>query len=180
MASGVATRYATALFELAKEQDALDTVAQDLDGVERLGAESSDLRRAIRSPLLSREQQERAVTAVAQRAGIGELTTRFLGVLARNRRLFVLPQVVRAFHAMLAAERGEVTAEVTSAVPLEQGQLDRLRETVSRHVGKAVSLTAKVDPALMGGLVVRIGSRLIDASLRTRLQQLEIAMRGVG
>lgn len=180
MASGVGTRYATALFDLAREQDALDAVADDLATVERLTAESDELRHAIRSAVLSREEQERAVTAVAERAGIGELTRRFLGVLARNRRLFVLPQIAAAYRARLARERGEIAAEVTSAQPLDEGQLDALRAAVSKHVGKAVSLSTSVDPGLMGGVVVRIGSRMIDASLKTRLHQLELAMRGVG
>jgi F-type H+-transporting ATPase subunit delta len=180
MASGLATRYATALFDLAKGEDALDAVAGDLAQVERLLAESAELRAALRSPLLTRGQQESAVTAVADRAGVRPLTSRFLGVLAQNRRLFVLPQIIRAFRAMLATARGEVTAEVASATPLDEAQLETLKESVSRHVGKAVSLTAEVDPSLMAGIVVRIGSRMIDASLKTRLQQLEIAMRGVG
>jgi F-type H+-transporting ATPase subunit delta len=169
-----------ALFELADEGGALDAVAADLATVETMLAESEALREIIRSPVVSRTSQAAAVIAIAGRAGLGELTRNFLGVLASNRRLFVLSGIIRAFQAMLAIRRGEVTAEVTSAVPLDDGQLAALRESVSRYAGKAVSLRTEVDPGLLGGLVVRIGSRMVDASLRTRLQQLELAMKGVG
>jgi F-type H+-transporting ATPase subunit delta len=176
----VATRYATALFELAEEGKALDKVEADLAAVERLTAESPELRQVLRSPIVSRERQAAAVTALAGPAGIGDIVARFLGVLAQNRRLFALPAITAAYRSRLAAARGEVTAEVTSAVPLDEAQLEAVKASVSRYAGKAVSLTADVDPSLLGGLVVRIGSRMIDASLKTKLQQLELAMRGVG
>lgn len=176
----MATRYATALFELAEQSNALDKVADDLTTVERMTAESEDLRQALRSPIVSRDAQAAAVTALAGPAGIGDLVTKFLGVLAENRRLFALPAITVAYRSRLAAARGEVTAEVTSAVPLDEQQLEAVKASVSRYAGKAVSLAADVDPSLLGGLVVRIGSRMIDASLRTKLQQLELAMRGVG
>lgn len=176
----MATRYATALFELAEEGNALDKVAQDLATVERMTAESEDLRKVLQSPIVSRDAQAAAVTALAGPAGIGDTVAKFLGVLAENRRLFALPAITAAYRARLAAARGEVTAEVTSAVPLDGEQLEAVKASVSRYAGKAVSLTADVDPSLLGGLVVRIGSRMIDASLKTKLQQLELAMRGVG
>ena len=179
-ASGVATRYATALFELAEEGNALDRVEADLATVERMTAESPELRQVLRSAIVTRDAQAAAVTALADRAGIGDIVTKFLGVLAQNRRLFALPAVTTAFRNRLAAARGEVTAEVTSAVPLDAQQLEAVKANVSRYAGKAVSLTADVDPSLLGGLVVRIGSRMVDASLKTKLQQLELAMRGVG
>lgn len=177
-ASGVAARYATALFELAEGQKALDKVAADLTTLEALLQDSDELRQAMHSPLFSRAAQTDAVTALAGKAGLTKLTGSFLGVLARNRRLAALPQIVTAFRAMLAAKRGEVTAEVVSAVPLDPQQLAAVEASVKRHAGKAVRLEPRVDPGLLGGLVVRIGSRMVDASLRTRLQQLELAMRG--
>jgi F-type H+-transporting ATPase subunit delta len=158
----------------------LDRVEADLASVERMTDESAELRQALRSPIVSREAQAAAVTALAGRAGIGEITGKFLGVLAQNRRLFALPAITAAFRNRLAAARGEVTAEVTSAVPLGDEQLEAVKAAVSRYAGKAVSLTASVDPSLLGGLVVRVGSRMVDASLKTKLQQLELAMRGVG
>lgn len=178
-ASGVAVRYATALFELAEGQKALDAVAADLTTLEAMLQGSDELRQAMHSPLFSRTAQTDAVTALAARTGLSPLTGSFLGVLARNRRLAALPQIITAFRAKLAAKRGEVTAEVVSAVPLDAEQLAAVEASVTRHAGKAVRLEAKVDPALLGGLVVRIGSRMVDASLRTRLHQLELAMRGI-
>ena len=178
-ASGVAARYATALFELAEGKRALDKVVGDLATLESMLQDSGELRQAMHSPLFSRTAQADAVTALAAKADLTTLTGSFLGVLARNRRLAALPQIIAAFRAMLAAKRGEVTAEVVSAVPLDAQQLAAVEASVQQHAGKAVRLEAKVDPALLGGLVVRIGSRMVDASLRTRLQQPELAMRGV-
>lgn len=176
----MASRYATALFELAGERKALDKVAADLTAIQGMLAESGELRQAMNSPVVSRDAQEAGVTALAERAGLDPITRNFLGVLARNRRLFALPHIIEAFQAKLAAARGEVTAEVTSAVPLDAQQLDAVKASVGRYAGKAVSLKTSVDPSLLGGLVVRIGSRMVDASLKTKLQQLELAMRGVG
>lgn len=174
----MAGRYAVALFELAREQNALDETARDLEGLRTLVAESDDLRRLIRSPVVSREEQARAITAVSERAGFGQLTTRFLGLLAHKRRLFALPDVIDAFDAMLAAHRGEVSAEVISAVALTDEQTAEIRKQLAASVGQEVTLSTAVDPRLLGGLVVRLGSRMIDASLRTKLRQLELAMRG--
>jgi F-type H+-transporting ATPase subunit delta len=176
----LALRYATALFELADEQGALDAVAKDLATLEAMLAESEGLREAIRSPVLSRARQSAIVTAIAERAGLAELIRKLLGTLARNRRLFALQAIIQAFQAMLAARRGEATAEVSSAVPLDEAQLTALRDSVARYAGKAVNLRARVDPSLIGGLVVRIGSRMVDASLKTKLRQLELAMKGIG
>ena len=167
-----------ALFELAEDERALDVVAGDLDGLAGLLDESSDLRRLIRSPVLSREDQAQAISAVGQRAGFYRLTRSFLGFLAHKRRLFALPDIIRAYRAMLAEHRGEVGAELTSAVPLGEDQLDRIRTQLGSSVGQTVTLTTAVDPELLGGLVIRVGSRMIDASLRTKLQHLEQAMKG--
>jgi len=177
-ASGLAGRYALALFELAEDQDALDAVAGDLASLRGMIDESADLRRLIRSPVLSREEQGRALAALGEKAGFEPLTRQFLGVLAHQRRLFALPEVVAAYDAMLAEHKGEVGAEVTSAVPLSEEQLASVQRHLSAAVGQAVTLSTSVDPGLLGGLVVRVGSRMIDASIRTKLHQLELALKG--
>ena len=176
--SGIAGRYAGALFDLAKEQKALDQVQSDLTGMKGLLAESADLTRLIESPAISKDDQVRALTAVSKKAGASDLTTRFLGLLADKRRAFALPQIINAYEAMLADEKGEVTAELISAVELTKAQVDAVTKKISQSVGKTVSMTLSVDPSLLGGLVVRVGSRMIDASLKTKLHQLELAMKG--
>jgi F-type H+-transporting ATPase subunit delta len=163
-ASGLASRYATALFELASERNALDQVEGDLTTLERALGESPELGRLIRSPVVGREEQARAMSAMADRLGLGELTRNFLGVLAGQRRLAALPGVIVGFKRQLAAHRGEETAEVTSAVPLDDGQMAGVKDAVARYAGRPVQLTATVDPGLLGGIVVRVGSRMIDAS----------------
>jgi F-type H+-transporting ATPase subunit delta len=177
-ASGLAGRYAAALFELAEDQGALDAVAGDLHALRDMIEDSADLERLIRSPVLSREEQGRALAALGERAGFNQLTRRFLGVLAHKRRLFALPEMVEAYDAMLAAHKGEVGAEVVSAVPLSAAQLESVRQHLSAAVGQSVTLSTAVDPNLLGGLVVRLGSRMIDASIRTKLRQLELALKG--
>jgi F-type H+-transporting ATPase subunit delta len=174
----LAGRYASALFDLARDQGALDAVGGDLQTVKRMLAESPELRRLVRSPILSREDQARALEALADRAGFYQLTRQFLGFLAQKRRLFALPQIIDAYAAMLALHKGEVAAEVVSAVPLTDEQLAAVRDQLARAVGQKVNVAAAVDPDLLGGLVVRVGSRMLDASLRTKLHQLELAMRG--
>ena len=174
----MAGRYALALFELARDGDVLDAAATDLDAFKTMLDESADLRRLIRSPVISREDQGKALAALAERAGFAELTTRFFGVVAEHRRLFVLPAMIEAYGAMLAEHKGEVGAELVSAVPLQDQQIATLEKQLSTAVGKQVMLSARVDPGLLGGLVVRVGSRMLDASLRTKLRQLELAMRG--
>jgi F-type H+-transporting ATPase subunit delta len=174
----LAGRYAVALFALAREQKALDEVAADLEGMRGLLAASADLRRLIESPVLSREEQGRAVSALAERAGFAMITQRFLGLLAHKRRLFALPEMITAYLAMLSEHKGEVSAEVTSAVVLSDEQVAAVKGQLSKAVGQSVTLSTAVDPGLLGGLVVRVGSRMIDASLRTKLQRLETAMRG--
>jgi F-type H+-transporting ATPase subunit delta len=177
-ASGLAGRYAVALFELARDQDALDEVAGDLTGFRSLLQESADLRRLIDSPVLSREDQGRAISALAERAGFAGLTQQFLGLLAQKRRLFALPAIIEAYLAMLGQHKGEVSAELVSAVALTDEQLAAVKEQLSKAVGQSVTLATAVDPNLLGGLVVRVGSRMIDASLRTKLQRLETVMKG--
>ena len=177
-ASGLAGRYAAALFELADEQKALDAVAGDLHGLRTLVDESADLERLIRSPVLSRDEQARALDAVAERAGFHELTRKFLGLLAHNRRLFALPEVIEAYDGLLAEHRGEVAGELVSAVPLSSSQLESVQQHLTAAVGQTVKLSTSVDPNLLGGLVVRVGSRMIDASIRSKLRQLELALKG--
>jgi len=176
-ATGLAQRYATALFDLAKDGKKLDRVGDDLSGIVSLMAESSDLKRLIESPVISRENQGKAIQAVAAKAGLDDLSGRFLGILAEHRRLFALPAMAKAFADMLATHKGEIAAEVVSAVPLGPAELETLKKSIAGFVGQAVTVETRVDPALLGGVVVRVGSRMLDASLRTKLQQLEQALK---
>jgi F-type H+-transporting ATPase subunit delta len=176
----IAERYASALYELADEAKALDQVAADLRALKAMMAASADLIRLIRSPVLGRSDQTKAATALAQKAGFHELSGRFLGTLAQNRRLFVLASVIEAFLSELARRRGEATADVVSAVPLTPAQTAALEEALKSVVGSKVSVDLKVDRSLIGGLVVRVGSRMIDTSLATKLRRLRLAMKGVG
>ncbi len=176
--SGLANRYATALFELAHEQKSLDAVAADLRAVEKMIEESGDFHRMVRSPVLSREEQARAIGAVAKAAGLSSLAGKFLGTLAKNRRLFALPAMIGAFRRLLADHRGEASATVTAAKPLNEDQLSAIRQALKQAVGKNVSIHARVDPGLLGGLIVQLGSRMVDNSLRSQLERLKIAMKG--
>jgi F-type H+-transporting ATPase subunit delta len=177
-ASGLGGRYASALFDLAKDADALDAVGTDLEGLKQLLAESDELRRLVRSPVLSRAAQAKAMVALAEHAGCHELTRKFLGLLAQKRRLFALDQVIETYDAMLRDHRGEVGAELVSAVALSDEQIETVKKQLSAAAGRTVTLVTRVDPELLGGIVVRLGSRMIDASVRTRLHQLELAMKG--
>lgn len=175
--SALAERYATALFELADERRALDATATDLRQLKAMMAESPDLMRLVRSPILSREAQARAVEALATRAELSPLVRDFLAVVARNRRLFAVPAMIDGFLAMLAARRGEVTAEVVAAQPLTAGQLENLIEHLRRTVGRRVTVEPKVDPRLIGGMIVKVGSRMVDASVENKLRRLQLAMK---
>jgi F-type H+-transporting ATPase subunit delta len=176
---GLAERYATALFALADERRALDAVAGDLASMRTLISESADLRRMIRSPVIARGEQGRAIAALAERAELQQVTRNFLGLLAKNRRLFALPEMIRHFLAELARRRGEVTAEIAVAQELSQGQRERITAEIARAAGQKVTLDIRVDPSLLAGLTVRLGSRLVDASLKSKLHRLEMAMKGV-
>ena len=176
--SGLAARYADALFTLARDEGCLDTVAASLDTLDRLLADTGELRRLITSPLVARADAERAMLAAADAAGVDRLTRATLGVMARGRRLPQLPALIRAFRARAAAARGEATVTVTSAHPLTDDQAARLRDTIARAEGRAITLERRVDPALLGGLVVQIGSRRIDSSIKTKLAALSAAMKG--
>lgn len=179
-ATGLAGRYATALFELADQDKKLDQVAGDLRGLARMIDESADLARMIRSPVISRGDQGKAMAALAVKAGLSDLVGRFIGIVAQNRRLFVLPEIIESFLAILASRRGETTAQVVSAKALTESQVGAVKAALRKTVGADVAIDAKIDPALLGGLVVRVGSRMVDSSLRTKLQRLRLAMRGVG
>ena len=175
--SALAERYATALFEIADERRALDEVATDLRQLRAMLAASADLMRLVRSPVLSRQDQGRAVAALAQRAELSPLVRDFLAVVARNRRLFAVPAMIDGFLAMLAARRGEVTAEVVAAQPLTEAQLDALSEHLRHTVGRRVTVDARVDQRLIGGMIVKVGSRMVDASVESKLRRLQLAMK---
>jgi F-type H+-transporting ATPase subunit delta len=175
--SGLAERYAAALFDLADERRVLDGVAGDLRELRAMLHDSVDLMRLLRSPVLSREEQGKAVAALAERAGLSMLTREFLAVVARNRRLFAVPEMIEAYLKKLADRRGEVTAEITVAQPLDQAREAALTEQLRRSVGARVAVEVRVDPRLLGGMIVKIGSRMVDASLASRLNRLRLAMR---
>lgn len=181
LSGGIAERYATALFELALEADssgtALDAVMGDLNSIEAALGASSDLKRLIRSPVVSREASGRAFAAILARLGAGDLVKRFTGLLSANRRLFVLPRIITVFRKKLADHRGETTAEVTSARTLTPAQTQALKTQLKSALGRDVQVVEHVDPGLLGGLVVKIGSRMIDSSLRTKLDTLHVAMK---
>lgn len=180
MISGVAERYAGSLYELAAEAGAVAQVEADLTRFEALIEGSEDLRRLIGSPVFSSDEQLKAISAIADQAGIGGLTGNFLRVVAKNRRLFAMPGMVRAFRRIAAAARGEVVAEVTSAHDLTDAQKTELATALKGVAGKDVSINLTVDPSLLGGLVVKIGSRQIDTSLKTKLASLKLALKEVG
>lgn len=178
--SGLAGRYASALFELADENKALDQTASDLTGLKQMLAESPDLTRMVRSPLLSRAEQGKAMDAVMVAVGLSELTRRFVGLVAQNRRLFALPSMIDQFLAELARRRGQMTAQVTAARPMSDTQVEALTDALRSSLGSQIDVRVGVDPALIGGMIVKVGSRMIDSSVRTKLNKLQLAMKGVG
>jgi F-type H+-transporting ATPase subunit delta len=177
--TGLAERYAAALFELADEHRSLDEVAADLRELRTMLAVSGDLLRLIRSPVLSREQQGKAIEAIAERSGLNSLVGNFLSVVAANRRLFAVPAMIEAFLAQLAARRGEVTAQVTVAQALSEAQREALNQQLRRSSGSRVTVDVHVDSTLIGGIVVKLGSRMVDASIRSKLQRLQLAMKSI-
>ena len=175
--SGVSGRYATALFELAREEKSIDAVKTDLDQFDAMLNDSADLKRLVRSPVFSAEAQSRAIAAVLDRAGITGISANFLKVLTANRRLFTVADVIRAFRALVAKFKGEATADVTVAEALSDKNLDALKTALKSVSGKDVILNVKVDPSIIGGLVVKLGSRMVDSSLRTKLNSIKHAMK---
>jgi F-type H+-transporting ATPase subunit delta len=178
--SGVSGRYATALFELARDEKSVDSVKADLDKFSAMLVESPDLARLVRSPVFSSEIQGKALAAVLAKAGISGITANFLAVLTANRRLFAVSDVIRAFRALVAKFKGEATADVTVAEPLSDKNLDALKTALKSASGKDVALNVKVDPSIIGGLVVKLGSRMVDSSLRTKLNTIKHAMKEAG
>jgi F-type H+-transporting ATPase subunit delta len=178
--SGLAGRYAAALFELADEGKALDAVAEDLKTLQNALGESEDSTRLVRSPVLDRDEQWKAMAALLDKIGVNDLTKKFLGVVTANRRLFALSGIIRAYLDELATRRGEVTADVVSARPLTDSQVKELEDALRKAVGGKVAIAPRVDPTILGGLIVKVGSRMIDSSLRTQLQKLKFAMKGAG
>lgn len=180
ISSGIAARYVTALFELAKESKGLKALEGDVAALGAALTASGDLRDLISSPLYSREEQANAISAIAAKAGLSPLVTNTLSLMAAKRRLFVLPQLVRDLAARIAAEKGEVTAEVTAATALSKEQADALAKTLKARVGKDVKVEVTVDESLIGGLIVKLGSTMIDTSVRSKLAALQNSMKEVG
>jgi F-type H+-transporting ATPase subunit delta len=176
----MAGRYATALFELALESNVVDAVRADLDRFDGLIAESPDLLRLVRSPVFTAEEQTRALGAVLGQVGIGGLAANFLRLVSSNRRLFAVRDMIKAFRALVARHKGEVTAELTVADQLSPERLGEIKAALNAVTGKDVQVDVKIDPAIIGGLVVKLGSRMVDSSLRTRLNALRHAMKEVG
>ncbi len=178
--SGVAGRYATALFELGLEEKALEQIEADLNRFGEALDAVEDLARLVKSPVFSAEEQGRALAAILDELKIEGLTKNFLLLVSKNRRLFATPDMIRAFRAMLAAQRGETSATVTAASKLTEAQITALKQALKAALGKDVMLDQRVDPSLIGGLMVKVGSRMIDTSLRTKLNSLKHAMKEVG
>ncbi len=176
--SEIANRYATALFDLADEQGLLDNVANDLARLLAAIEDSPDMQRLVRSPVLNRDDQGKAMAAILGAMEVNDLTRRFVGLIAQNRRLFAMTEMVKGYLDELARRRGEVTAEVTAAKALSESQVTTLQESLQRALGGKVSVAHAVDPALIGGMIVKVGSRMVDTSLRTQLNKMQIAMKG--
>ena len=178
--SGVAGRYATALFELALEQKSVDAVKADLDRFGVMVDDNPELARLVRSPVFTADEQAKALTAVLSNAGIGGLAAKFLLLVASNRRLFAIGQILKAFRLLVAQHKGEVTAEVTVAEKLDDRHLGALKGALKNVTGKDVDLDVKVDPSIIGGLIVKLGSRMVDTSLKTKLNAIKHAMKEIG
>jgi F-type H+-transporting ATPase subunit delta len=178
--TGVAGRYALALFDLAREAKAVDGLAKDLAGFQAGLASSSDLQRLVASPVFSAEVQDNTIVSLGKAMGLSTLALNFLRTLCANRRLGIVDQVIRSYQALVAADRGQAIADVTSAEKLSAQQLTDLKAALNSTLGKAVQISTTVDPSLLGGLIVKVGSKMIDNSLKTKLQNLKVAMKGTG
>ncbi len=174
----MAGRYASALFELALEEKAIDSVRTDLDKFDTMVADSAELERLVRSPVFSADDKLKALSAILAKAGIKGLAANFLRVLTTNRRLFAASEVIRGFRALVAKHRGEVTAQVTVAEKLSDKNLEALKDALkTKTAGKNIDLDVKIDPAIIGGLIVKVGSQMVDSSLRTKLNSIKLAMK---
>ncbi|MEO1641366.1 MAG: F0F1 ATP synthase subunit delta [Pseudomonadota bacterium] len=180
IATGIAERYATAVFDLAKEGKAIKSLESDVAALQAAMGESADLRTLLTSPLYSREEQGAAVTAIAKKMALSDTTTNVLALLASKRRLFVMPQLLAVLEERLAGERDEVTAEVTTAKKLTKAQADKLAKTLKAQVGKSVTIKETVDESIIGGLIVKVGSKMIDTSIASKLNALQNTMKEVG
>jgi len=180
ISSGIAARYATAVFDLAKDGKKLKALEGDVNTLDAALAESDDLKALINSPIYTREEQGKAITAIATKMKLSPIVKNTLGLMAGNRRLFVLPQLVESLRKLIADEKGEVTAEVTSAKALTKAQSDKLAKTLKASVGKDVIINPSVDESLIGGLIVKVGSKMIDTSIKSKLGNLQNAMKEVG
>ncbi|WP_423066011.1 F0F1 ATP synthase subunit delta [Devosia sp. CN2-171] len=178
--SQIARPYASALFDLAKADNSVAAVEQGLDKLTALASENQDFARFLRSPVINTEEKAQAMHALLEKAKAHTTVGNFVKVVARNGRLFALPAIVAAFKERAAGHRGEVAADVTSAAPLTAAQVKSLADTLKAKIGKSVTLTQHVDPSLIGGLVVKVGSQMIDSSLKTKLTAMKIAMKEVG
>ena len=176
--SEIASRYATALFGLADEQGLLDDIARDLIQLQAAVTDSVDLRRLLRSPVLDRDEQGKAMAGILDAMGVNDLTRRFIGLIVQNRRLFALSDMVRGYLDELARRRGEVTAEVIAPKALSDSQSAALRDALQEKLGGKVTIDASIDPSMIGGLTVKVGSQMIDTSLRMQLNKMQLAMRG--
>lgn len=177
--SGMAGRYATALFELALEEHAIDAVRDDLGRFDALIADSPDLQRLVRSPVFTAEEQTKALTAVLDKAGIDGLAVRFLKVVSSNRRLFAVRDMIRGFRTLVASHKGETSATVTVAEKPSEAHLAAIKDALKAVTKKDVQVEVKVDPSIIGGLIVKLGSRMVDTSLRTKLNAIKHAMKEV-
>ncbi len=180
ISSGIAARYATAIFEISKEEKSLKKLEANLTDLANAVDGSADLRELITSPVISRADQETAIKAIGQKMGLEPILQNGLGLMAQKRRLFVLPQLVAQLRDKIAEDKGEMTADVTSATELTKAQSDKLAKTLKARMGKDVKINATVDESLIGGLVVKVGSKMIDTSIRSRLNSLQNAMKEVG
>ena len=176
--ASLAGRYASALFDLARDQRQIDSVGRSLDALSQALVDSKDFGELVTSPLVSREEAGDAFAALAPQLGLDPITTNFIGVLARNGRKGQLPSVIRAFRRLAAEHRGETTAEIITARPLNDDQVGQLKQQLRARAGRDVTLDTTVDPAILGGIVVKLGSQQIDASIRTKLNRLASAMKG--
>ena len=180
ISTGIATRYATAVFDLAKEGKAIKALESDVAALDAAMTDSADLRTLLTSPLYSREEQSAAITAIAKKMKLSDTTSNVLALLAAKRRLFVMPQLLAVLQDMLSEERGEVTTEVTSAKKLTKAQADKLAKTLKAQVGKSITIKETVDESIIGGLIVKVGSKMIDTSIASKLNALQNTMKEVG
>ena len=180
ISSGIAARYATAIFELAKDAKKLPAVEKDFDALGKALDDNETLRDLIASPVYSREDMANAISAIAKKMKLSKDVTNTLGLMASKRRLFILPSLIETVKAMIAEEKGEITAEVTAAKALTKAQQDKLAKTLKAAVGKDVNVNVSVDESLIGGLIVKVGSKMIDSSIKSKLSNLQNAMKEVG